>query len=58
MYHVPFALQYIYGHTIERDENGDGEEGREWRLPSVLHADDFVLYGESEEDLRVQVRAR
>ena len=31
------------------------EDGREWRLPSLLYADDLVLYGESEEDLRVMV---
>ena len=42
-----------------RGENGIGrrviryqEEGREWRLPGFLHADDFVLCGESEECLR------
>ena len=29
------------------------EEGREWRLPEFLYADDLVLCGESEEDLRV-----
>ena len=28
------------------------EEGREWRLPGILYADDLVLCGESEEDLR------
>ena len=31
------------------------EEGREWRLPGLLYADDLVLCGESEEDLRVIV---
>ena len=31
------------------------EDGREWRLPVLLYADDFVLCGESEEDLRVMV---
>ena len=30
-------------------------EGREWRLPGLLHADDLVLCGESEEDLRAMV---
>ena len=30
-------------------------EGREWRLPSLLYADDLVLCGESEEDLRAIV---
>ena len=28
------------------------EEGREWRLPGLLYADNVVLCGESEEDLR------
>ena len=28
------------------------EEGRKWRLPSLLYTDDLVLCGESEEDLR------
>ena len=31
------------------------EEGREWRLPGLLYADDLVLCGELEEDLRVMV---
>ena len=31
------------------------EEGREWRLPGLLYADDLVLCGESEEDLRAIV---
>ena len=28
---------------------------REWRLPGLLHADDLVLCGVSEEDLREMV---
>ena len=32
------------------------EEGREWILPGFLYANDLVLCGESEEDLRVMVR--
>ena len=28
------------------------KEGREWRLPGLLYADDMVLWGESEEHLR------
>ena len=28
------------------------EEGREWKLPGILYADDLVLRSESEEDLR------
>ena len=31
------------------------EEGRKWRLPGLLQADDLVLCGESEEDLRTMV---
>ena len=31
------------------------EDGREWRLSGLLYADDLVLCGESEEDLRVMV---
>ena len=32
------------------------EERREQRLPGLLYADDLVLCGESEEDLRAMVR--
>ena len=32
------------------------EDRREWRLPSLLYADDLALCGESEEDLRAMVR--
>ena len=31
------------------------EDGREWRLPGLLNADDLVLCGESEEELWVMV---
>ena len=31
------------------------EEEREWRLPGLLYADDLVLCGESEEDLKAIV---
>ena len=31
------------------------EDGREWRLPGLLYADDLVLCCESEEDLRAMV---
>ena len=31
------------------------EDGREWRLPVSLYADDLVLCGESEEDLNAMV---
>ena len=29
MYHVPFAVQCIYGWSDEGDEGGDGKEGSE-----------------------------
>ena len=45
MYHAPLACS-------EGGENGDGEEGKKWRLPFLLYADDLVLSSESEEDLR------
>ena len=32
------------------------EDGREWRLPGLLNANDLVLCDQSEEDLRVMVR--
>ena len=31
------------------------EEGKEWRLHGLLYADDLVLCGELEEDLKVMV---
>ena len=31
------------------------EDGREWRLPTFSYADDLVLCGELEEDIRVMV---
>ena len=31
------------------------EDGREWRLLSFLYADDLVVRGDSEDDLRVTV---
>ena len=31
------------------------EDGREWRLPGLFYADDLLLCGESEEDLRLMV---
>ena len=55
MYHVPLAFQCIYGCGDEGGEDGDEEEGREWRLPDLLYAEDLVLCGESEEGLRAIV---
>ena len=31
------------------------KEGREWRLPGLSYADDFALYGGSDEDLKVMM---
>ena len=31
------------------------EKGKEWRLPGLLQADDLILCGESEEDLKVMM---
>ena len=31
------------------------EEGRKWRLSGILYADDMVLCGKSEEDLRAMM---
>ena len=50
----PRPFECIYGWS-DGDENGDGEEGRKWRLPGLLYADDFFMCGDSEEDLRVMV---
>ena len=63
MYHVPLAVQYTYVDALMKEvKMGMGrrgmrflEDGREWRLPGLLYADDSVLCGESEEDLRVMV---
>ena len=55
MYYVSLDFQCIHGCNDKRGENGDGEKGREWRLPGILYADDLVLCGESEGDLKVIV---
>ena len=36
-------------------KNGDWKEGREWRFPGLFYADDLVLYGKSEIELRAVV---
>ena len=36
-------------------EMGGWHRGREWRLPGPLYANDLVLCGKLEEDLRVMV---
>ena len=55
MYHVPLTLQHVYGCSDERGKIGDGEEGREWRLPGFFYTNNLVLCGESEEELKVMV---
>ena len=56
MIHVSLAVQYIYGWSDE-GKDGDGrkgvsflEDGRKWRMPGFLYADDLVLCDELEED--------
>ena len=56
------VVRCIYGWSDEGGDPGDGKEGvtflengREWKLLGLLYADDFVICGESEEDLRVMV---
>ena len=39
---------------IDAVKMGMGRRG-EWRLPGILYADDLVLWGESEEDLKAIV---
>ena len=64
MYHIPLTLQCtVYMDAMIKEVKmrigRRGviflEEWREWRLPGLLYADDLVLYGESEEDLRAMV---
>ena len=42
-FHVPLAVQCIYGWSDEGGEWRFLEDGREWKLPSLLYADDLVL---------------
>ena len=62
MYHISLAVQCIYRWSDEGGEDVDGKEGSElhggWErveMSGLLYADDLVLWGESEEDLRVMV---
>ena len=53
MYNIPLAVQCITYGVMKEVKNGMGggaqflENGREGTLPSLLYADDMVLYGES-----------
>ena len=49
------AVKCIYGCSNEGGKNENGKEGRELGLPGLLNADDLVLCGESEKDLRAVV---
>ena len=59
MYHVPLAVQCKYRCSDEGGEDGEGrkeseiligwENGREWRLPGLLYANDLVLCGDQVE---------
>ena len=44
MYHVPLAVQCIYG-----------KKGKNWMLSGLLYADDLVLCGELEEEPRAMM---
>ena len=47
VYHVPLAVQCIFGCSNEDGKDGDEKEGSEWTLPGLLYTDDLVLCGES-----------
>ena len=55
MYRVPLAVKCIYGCSNEGGKNENWKEGRELGLLGLLYADDLVLCGESEEDLRAMM---
>ena len=59
LYHVPSAFQCVYGCSNERSEGRIGmrfpEEGSVWRLLGLMYADDLLLCGEMEEELKVMV---
>ena len=51
----PLAVKCIYGCSNEGVKNEDGKEGIELGLPGLLYAENLVLCGEPEEDLRAIV---
>ena len=55
VYHVSLPVKCIYGCSSEEGKNEDEKEVTELGLPGLLYADDLVLCGESEEDLRAMV---
>ena len=56
MYHVSLAVHYgVMKVGMGRSRVRFLKDGRVWRLPGILYADDLVLCSESEEDLRVMV---
>ena len=52
MYYISLAFHCTYGCSDERDENGNGEEEKEWKLLGLLYADNLVLCDGLKEDLR------
>ena len=57
MYQVSLAFKCIYGCSKEGGKNEDVKDGRELGLPGLLYADNLVLCGEPEEDLRAMVES-
>ena len=58
----PWLFNVYMGGVMKKVKMGMGrkgvsflENGREGRLPGLLYADDLVLCGESEKDLKVMV---
>ena len=50
----------VYRNSVIKEGMGEDkiwflEKGREWGLPGLLYADNLVLCGESEEDLKMRV---
>ena len=64
MYHFPLVVQYIYIYiyidgVMKEVKMGMGRRGvgllEDRRLPGLLYADELVLCGKSEDDLRAMV---
>ena len=43
--HVGMVFQAYMDAVMKKVKNGNGEEGKERRLPSLLYADNLVIYG-------------
>ena len=62
MYHISLAVHCIYGWSDEGGEDGDGKKGCElpgglerMEIAWPLYADDMVLCGKLEKDLKMMV---